>query len=121
SPLEEGSMPPATIDGRVNLPGRIVISTACGTGSKAFGEAFLKGGAAAYIAPDGYPDGADAALFVHILFHQMLKKGASPDAAFRHAQGYDGVFETFTVSSVCGNIEGNDPRARPETVSSGHE
>jgi hypothetical protein len=100
TPLEHGSMPPGVIAGRVNLPGRIVISTACGTGSRAFGEAFLKGRAAAYIAPDGYPEAADAALFVHILFHQILRKGASADLAFRRVQGYDGEFGIFTLFAV---------------------
>lgn len=80
--LERGSMPPAAIAGRVKLPGRIVISTACETGSKAFGEAFLTGGVAAYIAPDGSADGADAALFVHLLFHQILRKGPRPVRRF---------------------------------------
>jgi len=46
--LERGSMPPAALTGRVDLPGKIVLSTACRTGSSAFAEAFLGGGVAAY-------------------------------------------------------------------------
>ncbi len=94
--LRQGSMPPEVIAGRVNLPGCVVISTACGTGSNAFGMAFLKGGLAAYIAPEEYPEGADAALFVRLLFHQFLRKGAKPGAAFRHVQSYDEEFSKFT-------------------------
>jgi hypothetical protein len=83
--LVDGAMPPARIAGRVDLPGRIVVSTACGSGSQAFSEAFIGGGVAAYIAPTGYPDGSMVGLFVHILFHQLLCKAVSPEAALREA------------------------------------
>jgi hypothetical protein len=75
-------MPPAAIARRINLPGRIVVSTACCTGSDAFGAAFLQGNVAAYIAPNGYPDGADAALFVPLLLHRILR-GVAPAAPLR--------------------------------------
>ena len=101
STLEQGSMPPTVIAGRMNLPGRTVVSTACGTGSKAFGDNLLKGGIAAYIAPDCYPDGAAAGMFIHLLFDQLLRKGRSPASALRHIQKYDeeyAVFSLFTAS-----------------------
>jgi hypothetical protein len=97
--LKRGSMPPTRIAERVRLPGRIVVSTACRTGSAAFGEAFRKGGVAAYIGPDGYPDGSAAALFVHLLFDQLLHKAASPAAALRHVHGYDADLGMFTLFS----------------------
>jgi hypothetical protein len=95
--LERGAMPPTAMAARVDLPGKIVVSTACRTGSSAFGQGFLRGGVAAYIAPSGYPDGAAAALFVHLLFHRILSKGESPALAFARVQGADVEFETFTL------------------------
>lgn len=99
SALQDGCMPSVAIAERANLPGRILISTACGTGSTGFGEAFVKGGVAAYIAPDGYPDGADAGLFVHLLFDQILRKGELPASALRQVQRYCPEFGHFTLSS----------------------
>ncbi|TWG94228.1 hypothetical protein L598_003700000050 [Mesorhizobium sp. J18] len=97
SALERGSMPPRAIAERANLPSRIVVSTACATGSGEFGRPFLNGGVAAYIAPEGYPDGGDAALFVHVLFHQMLQEGSSPGAALERVRAYEDRFATFTM------------------------
>jgi hypothetical protein len=100
SALQQGAMPPSSIAERVDLPRKFVVSTACGTGSKAFGEAFRKGGVAAYIAPNGYPEGADAGLFIHLLFDQILRKRTSPDSALRHVREYDAEFGMFTLFSV---------------------
>ena len=61
SMLVKGSMPDHVFGPRVNLPGKVVVSTACCTGGNVFKEVFKRGGAAAYIGPDGYPDGTDAA------------------------------------------------------------
>jgi hypothetical protein len=98
--LVQGSMPLAAIAPRVKLPGRVVVSTACGTGSDEFGAAFLRGGVAAYIAPNGYPDGGDAGLFVHLLFHRLLRAGESPRAALHQTHRYDRTFEVFTIYSA---------------------
>jgi hypothetical protein len=87
--LINGSMPAQAIAGNVRLPGRIVVSTACGTGSAAFAKAFTEGGLSAYIAPSHEPEGADVPLFLHLLFHQLLRRGAHVEAAFAHARGYD--------------------------------
>jgi hypothetical protein len=95
--LADGSMPAEAIAARVSLPDKIVVSTACATGSKAFGEAFVKGGVAAYIAPNGYPEGGDAALFVHLLFNQLLSRNASPQRALHETQRYDGAYQIFGV------------------------
>lgn len=104
--LVDGSMPPAAMAPRIVLPGRLVVSTACVTGSDAFGAAFLRGGVAAYVAPDDYPDGGDAVLFVHLLFHRILR-GAAPAAALREIQRYDEAFGMFRMF------------AAPERVASG--
>lgn len=39
----------------------------------------------------------DAALFVHVLFHQVLQKGSSPGAALERVRAYDDGFATFTM------------------------
>jgi len=87
--LKNGSMPAHAIAGNVHLPGRVVVSTACGTGTAAFAKAFVDGGVRAYIAPSSEPEGSDVALFLHHLFHQLLRRGAPLDAAWAHARGYD--------------------------------
>jgi hypothetical protein len=80
SSLVSGSMPARSI---------AVVSTACGTGDAAFGQAFTEGGVRAYIAPSSEPEGADVPLFLHHLFHQMLRRGAPVEIAWAHAQAYD--------------------------------
>jgi hypothetical protein len=95
--LKHGAMPAAAMAARVNLPGKVVVSTACRTGSSAFGEAFLGGGVAAYIAPAAYPDGSAAALFVHLLLHRILSKGDSPASAFRQLHSCGDEFGSFTL------------------------
>jgi hypothetical protein len=97
STLKEGSMPPEVIAKRISLPGKVFLSTACGTGSAAFGDAFLKGGVAVYIAPEGYPDGADAALFVHILFQQIFCREMPVRSAVVTAQNYDEEYAMFKI------------------------
>jgi hypothetical protein len=87
--LISGSMPAQALAGNVRLPGRIVVSTACGTGTAAFAKAFTDGGVRAYIAPSCESEGADVPLFLHHLFHQLLRCGAQVEAACAHAQGYD--------------------------------
>lgn len=93
--LVAGSMPADVIAAAVDLPATIVVSTACETGSEAFSSAFLHGGAGAFIAPDGSPDGADAALFVHLLFHHLIAHKGTPHAALELARGHDEQFRMF--------------------------
>ncbi|MBN3786992.1 hypothetical protein [Burkholderia sp. Ac-20353] len=93
--LTNGSLPPDALAGNMRLQGRVVVSTACETGTSAFGRAFVDGGASAYIAPRGLPDGADAALFVHRLFHMVLARRMSIRDALRKARTYDDASEMF--------------------------
>jgi hypothetical protein len=98
SGLRSGSMPAQVIAERVQLRGKVVVSTACETGRAGFGAAFMRGGVAAYIAPDGAPHGADALLFVHLFFHQLLRKRATPTFATQYAKSCDpepGMFQIF--------------------------
>lgn len=93
--LDRGSLPPSAFAGLVDLPGKVVVSTACATGTKAFKEAFVQGGVSAYVAPSDYPEGADAGLFIHILFYQLLRKNVSVGAAVHKVQSYDPELTMF--------------------------
>ena len=97
SALVSGSLPAAAINGHVNLPGKVIVSTACSTGTPEFAAAFTKGGARAYIAPINDPDGPDALLFVHHFFHQCLARIAHVDSAFEHARNYDANSQMFRI------------------------
>lgn len=55
SGLKAGSMLAQVIAERVELPGKVVVSTGCGTGAAEFGAAFMRGRVAAYIAPTATP------------------------------------------------------------------
>lgn len=50
SMLRAGQLPPEAIARHIDLPGRIVISTACKTGAPGMAAAFLGGGLTAYCA-----------------------------------------------------------------------
>lgn len=96
SMLVEGSLPPAVVAQHARLDGKIVLSTCCETGGKAFGDAFVeKGGAALYVAPDGSPEGADAPLFVHCFYHALLARKQTPEAALARARSYDAAAAMF--------------------------
>ena len=95
SMLIDGSLPPRAISGRVNLPGKIVISTACDSGSDPMCDAFLSGGVAVYIAPKGQPLGSDIPLFLHMLFHQVLKKEVNLETALDAARALDPELSMF--------------------------
>jgi hypothetical protein len=97
SALKQGSMPPHIIAKHVSLPGKVVLSTACGLGSTAFGTAFLRGGVAAYIASHGYPEGADAALFIHMFFYQILQKQSDVNSSLYAVQNFDAEFGMFKI------------------------
>lgn len=90
SMLTEGSLPPSVVAKHARLAGKIVLSTCCETGGKAYGDAFVgKEGATLYVAPDGSPEGADAPLFVHCFFHALLARKQTPEAALERARSYD--------------------------------
>ncbi len=87
--LREGSLPVEAILGKVHLSGTVIFSTACCTGYDAFGKAFIEGGAKAYIASAGYPDGAATPLFVHMLFYELLVGKSSLEDALSRAATID--------------------------------
>jgi hypothetical protein len=74
---------PGDIRAHGHLANRVVVFTGCGTGSKAFAEAAIAAGAAAFLAPDGYP--SDAVFFVEH-FYRALRADRGIEAAVRFAQ-----------------------------------
>lgn len=102
SALQGQSLPPGSIAARIRLPGCVVVSTACATGSPDFAAAFIQGGVSAYIAPDDYPDGAGAALFLHLLFHHLLVDRTNLVAAWERAAGYDDTCRMFVLATAAG-------------------
>ncbi|WP_426228055.1 hypothetical protein [Pararhizobium sp. DWP3-4] len=87
--LVDGSLPAGALAGAIRLPAKTVISTACVTGTDAFGEAFLAAGARAYVAPADFPDGAAVPLFLHGLFYELLHRGKTLEEAIETAQSFD--------------------------------
>lgn len=64
----------------IRVDASTVISTACGTGTDAFAAALLAAGAAHYIAPKDYPDGAAIAPILSGLIHSVFGRAMSwPD------------------------------------------
>lgn len=60
--------------GQIALPGKLVLSTGCETGTGALAAAFLGGGCAAYIAPTSEVEGRAAVLFALHLFYRLAGK-----------------------------------------------
>lgn len=100
--LKDGSMCADILSGDIDLRDTVVFSTACCTGSQAFAKAFTEGGARAYIASPGYPDGAATPLFVHLFFYELLIRKSLLEDALRHANTLDTDgqlgFTLFTAS-----------------------
>ena len=72
----------------VNLPGRVVISLGCETGTLNLARAFLDHGCTAYIGPEGQPYG-HASLFVPIFLFYELTEGRSLDEAVERLRRHD--------------------------------
>ncbi|MDW5313386.1 hypothetical protein [Rhizobium sp. PL01] len=87
--LVDGSLPASALVSEIRLPAKTVISTACMTGTEAFGQAFLAGGAHAYLAPSEFPDGSAVPLFLHGLFYELLQRGKPLKEAIENAKTFD--------------------------------
>lgn len=87
--LVDGSLPASSMRNRINLPGKVVLSTACQTGSNDFARIFLDGGVRAYIAPSNYPDGAAVPLFLHSLFYELLHRNRRLNEAMQQAENFN--------------------------------
>ncbi|MEU0375058.1 CHAT domain-containing protein [Streptomyces sp. NPDC006283] len=78
-------------------PREVVLSTGCMTGTDALARAFLNGGCSAYIAPQGYPEGAAALAFASAFYYQALACGASRPDAVAGARGLGRDTEMFRL------------------------
>ena len=101
SGLVAGALPARALAGKIALPGRVVLSTACDSGAEDFARTFLDGGVRAYIGPLSSPDATDALLFVHHFFHNILRRGVTSKAAWLRARSYDEESGTFMYYSAC--------------------
>ncbi|KZE78509.1 hypothetical protein AV654_01770 [Paenibacillus elgii] len=88
SSLHDEVMLPETIGQAINLPGTVVINTACSAGVEEAGRAFMQGNLKAYIAADIDVSGEAAALFIMHFFHRLIKT-ESLEEAWQHAAAYD--------------------------------
>lgn len=88
---------PSDVKGLVRLKGQTVLSTGCATGKQIFAKAFLNGGAKAYIAPKGYPEGDIALLFVVNFYYFLLVKKLTARQAYQKAVKIEtgGGFQIF--------------------------
>lgn len=81
-------MGPGEVREHYRLPGAVVISTGCETGTDAMAAAFLTSGATHYLAPPHLPEGDSSLLLLHMLFYG-LSLGWSLDEAVRRAVVFD--------------------------------
>jgi len=85
SMLRNESMPPEAIRQHVNLPGCTVFSYSCYGGTKEMAEAFLAGGAAAYIGCRCGPNVTAMSLFLFHFLHGVTSKKLSDRDAWHRA------------------------------------
>ena len=86
--------------GIVRLPGKVVVSVGCASGSPELAEVFLSGGASAYVAPVISPFGHAAPVFVTLLFF-ALTQGRTLEEAVEAARAVDrelAIWRLFTPS-----------------------
>ncbi|PZR97778.1 MAG: hypothetical protein DLM67_07090 [Candidatus Nephthysia bennettiae] len=91
-----GHLTPVSVRTQPALRGRVVIATACDSGSPTFVEAFLDAGAAAYVAPVGAP--TDAIFFLVHLYYGLVWGQTLPGAvqwARAHDIGDSRLFRLF--------------------------
>ncbi|QBD83463.1 hypothetical protein EPA93_13410 [Ktedonosporobacter rubrisoli] len=83
-----GALTPQDLHSFVDLPGRIVISLGCETGTPNLARAFLDHGCIAYIGPEGAPFGY-ASMFVPIFLFYELTEGRSLAEAVERLRKHD--------------------------------
>src|SRR5579884_315075 len=81
-----GALTPQLVRRHARLPGRLVISVGCYTGSPAMAGAFLSRGARAYIGPRSAPNGEAAVAFVAALLYAHLVRELALPAAVDNAR-----------------------------------
>jgi hypothetical protein len=102
-------LPPQAIAERVHLPGWTVLSTGCLTGNSAMADVFRKGGVAALIGPEDYPEGTATALFaIHLLYELIVRKRSVEDA-WRRAASYDEQSRMFVLHTPADTLRVASP------------
>ena len=64
SSLISGDMPPASIAQHVRLPGSVIVNITCDGGTQEMADAFLSGGAVAYVGTDPKPTAVEHPIFL---------------------------------------------------------
>lgn len=77
------------IEQYANFSGEMILTTACGLGSEAISEAFLKKGASTFIAPRDEIDGNTALLFIIRFYYELINHGKTISEAFEIAHEID--------------------------------
>jgi len=94
----QGPLTPEHARKHLDLRGQRVLCTGCSTGVSEMGSAFLDAGCEWYVAPSGYPNGAEvfmfAAHFLYLLLHRELNASEAIDQA-RSADDDRGMFQLF--------------------------
>ena len=89
SSLLGGSLPPSSISERVRLPGSVIVNITCDGGSQEMADAFLSGGAKAYIGTDPNPMTVEHPIFLGHFFHSIIRRNRTPFEAWEKAAAYD--------------------------------
>lgn len=89
SMLVSGCLPPSGISERIQLPGCVIVNITCEGGSQEMADAFLSGGAQAYIATDPNPNAAEHPIFLGSFFHSIIRRKKTPFEAWQKAAAYD--------------------------------
>lgn len=89
SMLIDGSLPSSSIAAHVKLSGCVIVNITCDGGSEEMADAFLSGGAKAYIGTDPNPNTAEHPLFIGHFFHSIIRRNRTPLEAWRKAAEYD--------------------------------
>ena len=89
SMLIDGSLPPSSIAKHVKLRGCVIVNITCDGGSQEMADAFLSGGAEAYIGTDPNPNTVEHPIFLGHFFHSIIRRDKTPFEAWEKAAAYD--------------------------------
>ncbi|SMG55324.1 delta-aminolevulinic acid dehydratase [Paenibacillus aquistagni] len=92
-----GYFGPEEIKQFAKLNGKIVFGNGCSLGLPALTQAFLDGGCQMYIAPNDYPDGNDALMFVMRVFYEMIQNEKDIREAYQIARSMNDEMSMFQL------------------------
>jgi len=101
SMLIDEAMPPSVLEKLgCTLDKKLIISTACCTGTMQFVTSFHNLGAEYYAAPESYPDGAFVPVFLNVVFYNLFVEKMPIKKAFEMANA---AFPTSTPINLYQN------------------